>query len=490
MATSVAPLLAGVCLMVLALAASGMMGMHFLPPWLEAPLMALRHRTSVPTSAEFAGPEGVLMHQLKSVDVSHEPGKAYALNSAIGKLLRNSDAQDGRVVHHFEAARDAAARSSDPDTLLAAHMDLAEAYGEQGRPLDAQQQLTVATSIMPNHFAEHGFQLNRGRGLAKFQLGHTKSALSYYEQAARNAAKPDDVVRIACDSAVAQTCLGHARNSLEPLRGALEVLQEVKKAGADGTLPAALQTSLAAEVHFRLAESFHSMASDSVDADMITNSEFAEAHYKKALHLQQKSTSFKPLRISAIKNGLARLRQGLTQDLQAVPKPSLQCPKQPRAPWDPVKITDVEDPEETAFIAKINDLLIDGKYDLAVSELKATLKAHPRPYKSLKAAAALNMLGQTYRMQRNFPQAAKHFRQALQAVTACGAKAAEVAPQGAKAYEGLRDVQGKLSSAEQPVAAAALKQYRERAAKLGIPVYEPEGKEDPTPPSAHTILLL
>jgi len=274
------------------------------------------------------------------------------------------------------------------------------------------------------------------------------------------------------------------------LRGALEVLQEVRKAGADGALPAALQTSLAAEVHFRLAEAFHSMASETVDANMITNADFAEAHYKKASHLQQKSPSFKPLRISEIKKGLARLRQGLTQDLQGVLKPSLHCPSRPRAPWDPVKLTDVEDPEHSLFVSKINDLLIDAKYDLAVKELKATLKAHARPYKSLKAAAALNMLGQTYRMKRDFPQAAKHFRQALHAVIACGGAAADVVSQAAKAYEGLKDVKGKVSSTDEHLADAALNQYRESAAKLGIPVYEPEGKEDPTPPSAQTILLL
>jgi len=341
---------------------------------------------------------------------------------------------------------------------------------------------------MPNHFAEHGFKLNRGHGRVKFELGHTLSALRYFEQAARNAVKPEDVVRIACDSAVAQTCIGHASKSLEPLRGALEVLQAAKKAGADSGMPAALHTSLAAEVHFRLAEAFHSIASESsADADKISNSEFAEAHYKKALHLQQKSSSFKPLRDLAIKKGLARLRQSLTQDLQGVLQPALHCPILPRAPWEKAQPVDVEDP---TFITKITELWAEHKYELATSELKAALKTHPRPYKSLQAAAALNMLGQTYRMQRNFPQAAKHYRQALHAVITCGGADADVNSQAVKAYEGLSDVKDELPQEDQHVAVAALHQYGARAAKLGIPVPVPEGKEDPMPPSAQEILLL
>jgi len=127
----------------------------------------------------------------------------------------------------------------------------------------------------------------------------------------------------------------------------------------------------------------------------------AEAHYKKALHLQHKSPSLKPLRISAIKKDLARLSQSLTQDLRGVLKPSLRCPSRPRAPWEKVQPTDVAAPD---FITKINEFWAEHKYDLAISELKATLRAHSRPYKSPQAAAALNMLGETYRMQRNSPK--------------------------------------------------------------------------------------
>jgi len=100
------------------------------------------------------------------------------------------------------------------------------------------------------------------------------------------------------------------------------------------------------------------------------------------------------------------------------------------------------------------------------------------------------MLGQTYRMQRNFPQAAKNFRQALHAVIACGGAAADANSQAVKAYEGLRDVNDELPPADAQVAVAALHQYGDRAAKLGIPLPVPEGKEDPMPPSAQEILLL
>merc|ERR1719163_1471951 len=173
--------------------------------------------TSHQEDAEFEGPEGVLVQQLKSVDVAREPEKAYMLHSAIGKILRSSGSQGKRVLHHLEAARDAAVRGGDPDAVLAAHLDLAEAYIEEGHSLDSQHELAVAEGVLPDHYAEHRVKLNRGHGRAKFELGHTVRALEYFEQAARTASKPEDVVRLACDSAMAQTCLGHASKALEPL---------------------------------------------------------------------------------------------------------------------------------------------------------------------------------------------------------------------------------------------------------------------------------
>jgi len=485
---------------------SGMFGMHLLPPWLEAPLMRLRStsehgeflRWTTPQKydREVAEPEGVLAQQLKNVDVVHEPMKAYTLHAAMGKLLQNSAGKGEKVLQHLEHARDAATRGNDPDALMAAHLDLAEAYINEGRAVDSQRELVVAARIMPDHFAEHSVKLNRMRGLAKFELGHPVSALRYFEMAARTASNPEDVVRLACDSAMAQTCLGHARKSLEPLRWALEVLQAAGKQSDeimdDHEIPTATHNALAAEVHLRLAEAFHYIASASngdADADVdVDSAASAEAHYKKALHLQSKSSNFKPLLVSEIKNGLARLDQNLGQDIQGVLKPSLHCPSHQVAPWDQPTNVQPTNAEVSELTTRINELWAQDKYDLAVSEIKATLRGQPRPYSSLQAAAALNMLGETYRMQGSFSDAVKNFRQALYAVTACGVASGDAGSQAEKAYKGLKDLNSHVSLAEQRVVIAALHVYGEKAAKLGLPIVHTD--EDPVPASAHSILLL
>merc|ERR1719261_818395 len=98
--------------------------------------------------------------------------------------------------------------------ILSSHLELAEAYIEQGRPLDSQHELAVASGVVANHFAEHSVKLNRGRGRAKFELGFTDSALHYFEEAQKAAVQPEDKVRSTCLTAMARTCLGQASQTL------------------------------------------------------------------------------------------------------------------------------------------------------------------------------------------------------------------------------------------------------------------------------------
>jgi len=448
---STAPFLACLCGAVglLALSASELSGIHVLPPWLAASVLKL-HNFAHPQnieddSDETSGPEGVLIHQLKRVDPVREPKTAYSLHAAVGKILRASG-KSAEALNHFEAARDAAVRATDSDALLAARLDVSEAYIEEGRFQDSHHELAVSAGISADHFSEHRSRLNRGIGRAKFELGFTESALRYFEVAEQSANQPEDKVRAACDTALARSCLGHSERTLEPLKQALDVLHAIRKAGPNGGMPDAVQSTLAAEVHFRLAESFHSMqkAKD-------TNLDFAKAHYTKALHLalrlDQTSPSLKAKLVAAVKEGIANLEHGSA--------PDLRCPRLSRLPWHqpegpPPKISD------PGFLAKVDRLQAQQKYGLVESELKKTLSAQSRPYKGLDAATTLIALGNLYRKQKNFSKAAKHFRQALHAaIVCCGANNNEAQT----AYEGIRDVKIELPLDEQRVVTAAIDRY-------------------------------
>jgi len=433
---SLATILACVFFTLLGLSASGFIGVHLVPPSLLAPFLQLHAvgRTSDDHNhgAAFSGPEGVLVQRLRKVNVVREPETAQVLHSAIGNILRASGTQSKEALKHFEAARDAAVRGSDPDTKLASYLDVAEAYIEEGRALDSQRELVVASGVLANHFEENHARLNRGRGRAKFELGWTAMALEYFEEAAKSAVQPEDKVRIACDIAMAHTCLGQASKSAQPLQQALDVLHAARKAGI---MPDDLNSALAADVHFRLAEAFHSSK----------NSAFAKAHYSKALHLLQKNPGAKAKRISAIKRGIKYLEHSID--------PELHCPKKSNLPWDKAPATPLKD---ATFVTKINFLLAEDRYDKAEEELKASLNTQRRPYRTMEAATALNILGNMYRKQSSFTKAAKQFRQALHAAIACCGAGNQEAQ---TAYEGLKHVKNELSAEDQRVAAAAIDRY-------------------------------
>jgi len=435
---SLATILACVFFTLLGLSASGFIGMHLLPPSLLAPFLQLRAggRTADEHNhgAEFSGPEGPLVQRLRKVNVVREPETAQALHSAIGNILRASGTQSKEALKHFEAARDAAVRGTDPDTKLASYLDVAEAYIEEGRALDSQHELAVASGVLANHFEENHARLNRGRGRAKFELGWTAVALEYFEEAAKSAVQPEDKVRVACDIAMAHTCLGQANKAVKTLREALDVLHAARKTSNEQLMPDDLHSALAADVHFRLAEAFHSSK----------NSAFAKAHYSKALNLLQKLSGAKAKRVSAIRRGIKYLEHGID--------PELHCPRKSNLPWDKAPATPLKD---ATFVTKINLLLAEHRYDKAEEELKASLNTQSRPYKTLEASKALNILGDMYRKQSSFSKAAKQFRQALHAaIVCCGAGS-----DAQTAYEGLRDVRTELSAEDQRVADATIDRY-------------------------------
>jgi len=399
---------------------------HWLPPWLLLPLLRLRVMGVVghnPQIIDHAAdkPEEVLVQQLKQVDVSKDPERARKLHSAIGNMLRTSGSPNHQAVSHFESARDAAKQSKDPDMILASHLELAEVYVEEGRPLESQRELAAASGVVANHFSEQVVKLNRGRGRAKFELGATDSALQYFEDAERDALQPEDVVLVACDISMVRTCLGQASTSLKSLHHALEVLHSARKEGPDGGMTAASYSSLSAEVHFRLAEALHSMES----FDM------AKAHYEKALLLQRKVSTFRSERVAAIKAGLKNIDRGIL--------PELRCPRRPQAPWDvPKNLPSAKDPK---FMQEILYLMEDQKFSTAEAKLEMALKAFSRPYRTLEASTLLNMLGNVHLEQSQVGTASRKFRQAIQAaMVCCGADN----PEAQTAYEGLKLAKSQL----------------------------------------------
>lgn len=445
---SFAPTVACLFLGLLALVTSGYAGLnylHVLPPWLAVHVLRLRAAFHAPRGdiGDASGPESVLLHRLKHIDATQDPATAHSLHAAVGNILRISDGQMTQAVQHFEAAREAAVRSNDPDTVMIAHLDLAEAYIEEGRPLDAQRETTAASGVLANHFAEHSSRLNRARGLAQFELGWTEKALQYFYQSAETATQPVDVVRASCAVAMALACLGEAEKSLLPLREALNLLHSARKSNfLDGSIPHDVYNNLAGEVHLRMAEAFHLARSPAHEY----NADFAMAHYKKALYFQQ-SPIAKVKQVPKIKRGITWLEKGAG--------PDLHCPKRPQAPWN-LATTHTQSVMDTAFTARINLLLAEHKYDVVESELKTVLRSHRRPYKSLDAAIALNILGNLYRKQGKHAKAARQFAQALHAsIVCCGADI----PQARVAFESLKEVKDELSPADKRVAEAEIQWF-------------------------------
>jgi len=484
---SIAPFVAFLFFGLFAFSSSGSW-LQELPAWLQAPLIRLRgvgqaqapDADGIGLAADFSDPTAALRQRLKTVDVVREHETAHALHTAIGSILRASGTQTKQAVQHFEAARDAAALGADQDTLLASRLDLAESYIDKGRALDSQHELTVATGVLADHFAEHRSKLNRLRGRAKFELGFFESALGYFKEAADQAVQPQDKVHAARDISMVHICLGKAGEAVQPLKGALDVLHAVQKANskqfmaADGSLPAATQDSLAADVHFRVAEAHHSLFFSLLHsphkhhfADSMQNSAFAEAHYKKALNLQQKSHSSNDNRIAQIKRGINHLDHGAG--------PELRCPHQPLVMPGSEARSPAETMKDTTFITKMNLLLAEQRYDVVESELKASLRKHSHAYKSHEDALALNMLGNVYVKQGQFSKAAKQFRQALHAATACcGARNQEAQ----SAYEGLKTIKSELSPSEQQVASAAIDVFFDNLEKAGVPTIQATGSTE------------
>jgi tetratricopeptide (TPR) repeat protein len=358
-------------------------------------------------------PEDVLVKQLGYIDAKKDPFKAQKLHAAIGNMLRASGSP--RAVSHLEAARDAAKHGGDSDALLASHLELAEVYVEQGRALDSQQEVTKASGVMADHFAEHIVKLNRARGRAKFELGRMDSALHYFEDAERKAVAPEDVAQVACDISMVHTCNGEASKSVELLSHALEVLQAARKTAHSTGMSESLHSSLAADVHFRIAEAQHSMQS----------LEIARVHYEKALQLQKQLSSFRSERVSAIKAALKNIDRGIP--------PELHCPTLPHSPWEvPTKLPSVTDPE---FLKQVRYMMQDEKYDAAKSKLELALKAFRRPYDSLEASTTLKMLGDVNFEESNIAKASRLYRQAFQAAMACCGTTSTAAK---SAYEGLK----------------------------------------------------
>lgn len=440
---SAAPVIACMFVGLLILSLSDLTSIHLLPSWLLLSVSKLRggsHTHDSNSFGEISGPQGVLLHQLQGVDPVRDPKTAYSLHAAIGNILRASGTQGPEALRHFKEARNAAIRLDDSDTLLNARIDVAEAYIEEGRPQDSQHELAVASSLLADHFTEQASRLNRARGLGKFELGFTDSALGYFGTAQQFAIQPEDKVRSASLMAMTHTCLGRASETLQPLQSAMEVLHGVRKAGSNSGMPPVMQKTLAADVHFRLGEAYHAM----------NNLEFAKAHYTKALHLEQALPVVKAQRVSALKMGITLLKHGSA--------PDLRCPTLSALPWHAKPQGPPKKTSDAGFMAKIDFLRAEKKLDLVESELKASLSTHQRPYKGLEAATALNMLGKLYSEQKTYTKAAKHFRQALHAaIVCCGAGNDEAQT----AFNGLSAVKAELSSHDQKVAAAAMDRYLE-----------------------------
>jgi len=418
------------CFCLLTLAASEPLGLQSLPMWLQGlfPTPLAASDGAIPNNKEeaFGSPESLLLKQLKSVDAILEPEKARAMHAAIANILR-ADGRPTGAVPHLEAARDAAERLDEADAILDARLELAQAYIEVGRPQDVENELESTNRLLSlDNFEEYSFKLDRVNGRASFELGSIQLALEFFQEAARIADGPEDIVRCACDVAIAEACLGRAQRSLDTLRNALKVLDSEEKAN---TIPAALRKTLTTEVHTRLAEAFHSMG-DTVSA---------KKHYDQTPSLKPK----KHIRRNS-------------------PAQRLRCPGGART--QQFQIPSHTDAGQ-AFKVKISSLLKTSSYRKAEYELWNYLETQHRPYKSFEATTALLTLGELYtRVERqNYLKAAHCFLKALQAsLSCCGARS----PEAKDAFAGLSRIEDMLPPKDRAAAASAMQEYRSAAEKL------------------------
>jgi len=415
------------CLGLLILVAFELLGVQSWPAWLQVPFLN-PHVISNEPVIESSGPEAVLLRQLKNPDVMRSPEKARTLHVAIANILRADGAQMDRVLQHLVAARAAAEGTDEADTILAARLELADAYIEAGRPQDAEHELDAKATyplLSPENFFEFGVRLDRTNARARFEAGDIQFALETLEPAVDTAVQPEDIVHIACDIAMAHACLGHAQKSLEPLRNALEVVENMRKAE---TMPTAMHRALAVEVHSRLAEAFHSMG------DIAS----AKAHYRRASH---------PQTIYAIKTSIANLEKGAG--------PTLRCPGGARA--QKFKLRTQRDAGENVK-GKVSSLLAANEHGKAEIELWNYLETQRKPYKSLEAATTLISLGNIYLSaeRKSYLKAGHCFIKALQAsLPCCGPRSKEAKA----AFQGLSFVQDVLPTKERSKAAKAMQEY-------------------------------
>jgi len=392
--------------------------------WLQVPFLKPHVITSEPVIVS-SGPEAVLLQQLKNTDVMRKPEAAYTLHVAIANILRADGRQNARVLQHLAAARVAAEGTEEADTILTARLELAEAYIEAGRFQDAEHELESKETyplLSPENFFEFGVKLDRVNARARFEAGDIQFALETLEPAVDTASQPEDIVRIACDIAMAHACLGHAQKSLEPLRSALEVLENVRKAGS---MPTALHKALTMEVHSRLAEAFHSMG------DIAS----AKAHYKKS--------------------GIRNIEEGAG--------PALRCPGGARA--QKFQLPTQRDAGK-AVKAKVSALLAAGKHGKAEIELWNYLETQRKPYKSSEAATTLISLGNIYtsKEHKSYLKAGHCFIKALKAsLQCCGPRSAEAKA----AFQGLSFVQDVLPYKIQSEANVAMQDYLKIVDKSG-----------------------
>jgi len=433
------PPISQLCLGLLTLATTELLGVQSFPSWLQVPFL----QAPVNDNEESFGPEALLIQQLRSVDAIREPQRAYALHVAIANILRTDGAQSARALPHLEAARDAAVRTDDADAILAARLEVAEAYLEAGRPQDVESELESTDRLLtPDNFWI-SVKLDRTNGRASFELGDTQLALETFEEAARIAVQPEDVVHCACDIAKAHTCLGRAQQSLEPLRNALEVLDNSHEADS---MTAAVHRSLAMEVHSRLAEAFHSLG------DLAS----AKAHYERASQLEPKSTSLTTQSASAIKTNIGNIGVGA--------KPTLRCPGGARTQSFQLP---TQSGAVKAFKAKISALLAASEHRKAEKELWSYLETQRRPYKSVEATTTLISLGDLYLTpeKKSYYKAGHCFLKALQAsLLCCGAHSQEAKA----AFRSLNYVHDMLPTKDQSEAAVVMQEFLDAADKFGI----------------------
>jgi len=422
----------------LALAAFQLVDAQSWPSWIQVPFKS----TSVSKIDESAGPEppeALLLEQLKAVDSVREPEKAHALHTAMATMLRADGTQgDQGIIHHLEAARDAAARSEEPDLILSTRLSLVEAYIAAKRPQDAENELEskppTNSLLSPDNFWEFSLKLDLAQGRTSFELGEPEMAAETYEQALVLASDPEDVAHLSSDMARALACLGHSQKSLKPLKDALEVLAKAVKADM---IPTATHKSLALKLHTRLAQALHSMG----------DAAGAKASYETVSSLLPKSTSSTQQGASEIQASIENLKNG--------EGPSLSCPGGARKQKFqlPSKVDGGK-----GFKAKIASLLEAREYRKAEFELWNHLETQARPYKSKEAVTTLLTLGDLYQTygKKSYYKSAQCFRKALPAsLLCCGAQSKEAKA----AFEGLSYLQDVIPAKVRKESAVVLQEY-------------------------------